>query len=441
MAPKLTVDYGALVKDDRVHGSVYLDPRIFEDEIETIFHRGWVYVGHTGEIPEPGDYRLKKIGRAPVIMVRDDRGQVRLLLNRCRHRAATVCQVECGNAKTFRCAYHGWTYRNSGELAAVTYQDGYGAGFRKEELGLTSVPRVGIYRGFVFGSLSPSGIPLEQHLGRATEQLDLFVELSPEGELDVRSGVNKYSYPANWKLQIENAIDGYHPNFVHQSYLEVIQKRTRIKLDTFNGDSVAETRDLGNGHVMLDYRPYNRAKGGAMRTVLPTIPGASQDYLDAMVGRYGKERTQEIMTAGGTHLLVFPNLILIGVQIRVVQPVSVGSTEICLYPTLLKGVAQQVNLARLRGHEGFYGPAGGGAPDDLEMFARVQAGLQAQVDPWLIFTRGLHRQHRDPDGSIVGQVTDEVPQRGIWSHWKSVMTGEPAGQSREARLTRLAVAD
>ncbi len=441
MPSKIGIDYDALVEDERVHGSVYLDPQIFDDEIEKIFHQGWVYVGHTGEIPEAGDYRLKKIGRAPVIMVRDDRGRVRLFLNRCRHRAATVCQVEQGNAKVFRCAYHGWTYRNTGELAAVTYQDGYGAGFRKEELGLTAVPRMGVYRGFVFGSLCPTGISLEQHLGRATEQLDLFVELSPEGELEVRSGVNKYSYPANWKLQIENAIDGYHPNFVHQSYLDVVQKRTRFKLDTFNGDSVAETRDLGNGHVMLDYRPYNKSRAGAMRTVLPTIPGASQGYLDAMISRYGKERTDEITTAGGTHLLVFPNLILIGVQIRVVQPLSVGHTEVFLYPTLLKGVSQEVNLARLRGHEGFYGPAGGGAPDDLEMFARVQEGLQAQVDPWLLFSRGLHRQRRDADGSIAGQITDEVPQRGIWSQWKSVMTGRPAGQSRELHLARTAVAD
>jgi hypothetical protein len=206
------------------------------------------------------------------------------------------------------------------------------------------------------------------------------------------------------------------------------------------GDSIAETRNLGNGHVMLDYRPFNKSQSG-MRTVLPTIPGAKQDYFDAMIGRYGKERTEEIMIAGGTHLLVFPNLILIGVQIRVVQPLAVNSTEVTLYPTLLKGVAQSVNLARLRGHEGFYGPAGGGAPDDLEMFARVQDGLQAQVDPWLLFARGMNRERVEADGSIVGQITDEVPQRGIWSHWKSVMTGVPAEQSSGLRLARAAVGD
>jgi phenylpropionate dioxygenase-like ring-hydroxylating dioxygenase large terminal subunit len=438
MQPQRTIDYHALVKSDRVHGSLYLDPEIFKDEIEKIFNRGWVYVGHSGEIPGAGDFRLRKIGRAPVIMVRDDRGEVRLLLNRCRHRAAAVCQTERGNAKFFRCAYHGWTYRNDGSLSGVTYPDGYGDSLRKEDLGLTPVPRSGNYRGFIFGSLSPSGISLEQHLGRATEQLDLFIDLSPQGELDVRAGVNKYSYPANWKFQIENGIDGYHPNFVHQSYFDGIQKRTGRKLDTFQGNSEGETRDLGGGHVMLDYRRYNRARrsGQKVHTVLPTIPGAGKDYLDAMVKRYGEKRTEEILIAGGTHLLVFPNLILIGAHIRVIQPVTVDYTEVYLYPTLLKGVAPAVNTARLRAHEGFYGPAGGGAPDDIEMFARIREGLEAKVDPWLLFSRGLHRERRDADGSLVGQMTDEVPQRGIWSHWKKLMTEDYAA----SKLDRIAAA-
>jgi phenylpropionate dioxygenase-like ring-hydroxylating dioxygenase large terminal subunit len=435
-----SIDYEALISDDKVHGRVYLDPDIFEDEIATIFHRGWVYVGHTGESPGPGDYRLRKIGRAPVIMVRDDDGEVRLLLNRCRHRAATVCQVAQGNAKFFRCAYHGWTYRNNGELSAVTYQDGYGGTLRREEMGLTNVPRMGTYRGFVFGSLAPDGISLDEHLGAAKGQIDLFVDLSPEGELDVRSGVNKYSYNGNWKLQIENAIDGYHPNLVHQSTFEVIQKRIKTSMDVFNGNSIGETRDLGNGHVMLDFRRYNRAAARGPR-VLPTISGRGQEYLDAMIRRYGAERAGEVINAGGTHLLVFPNLILIGVQIRVVLPVSTEYTEVYLYPTLLKGVPPAMNVARLRGHDGFYGPAGGIAPDDIEMFARVQEGLHAEVDPWLLFSRGLHRERHDADGSIVGQMTDEVPQRGIWTHWKKVMMGETELPHRQPDLRRVAAAD
>jgi phenylpropionate dioxygenase-like ring-hydroxylating dioxygenase large terminal subunit len=417
------IDYSALVKEDRVHGSVYTDLNIFEEELDKIFYRGWVYVGHASEIPQPGDFRVTTIGRQSVIMVRDDDGQVQLLMNRCAHRANAVCQVERGNTKKFRCAYHGWTYRNNGDLLGVTYQDRYGAWFRKEDFGLRKAPRMAMYRGFVFGSLSPVGVTLDEHLGQPVkEQLDLFIDLSPEGELDVTAGVHKYGYRANWKFQIENSMDGYHPNFVHQTFFANIQRRSGAKLtDLFNSNSNSYARDLGNGHVMLDYRPYNRANQRRMQEVLPTRPGG-QAYLDAMINRHGQERAEEILTAGGTHILVFPNLVLIGVHIRVIRPVTIDQTEVFLYPTLLKGVPAEVNAARLRGHESFYGPAGGGATDDLEMFERNQIGLSAQVDPWLVLGRGLHQERQDVDGTLVGQITDELTQRGIWRQWKKVMT-------------------
>jgi len=417
------IDYDALVKEDRVHGRAYTDPDIFAEEMDKIFHRGWVYVGHADEIPRPGDFRVTTIGRQSVIMVRNESGQVQLLMNRCRHRANAVCQVERGNAKMFRCAYHGWTYRNNGDLVGVSDQDRYDESFRKEDYGLLKVPRTEMYRGFIFGSLSPVGVTLDEHLSRPVkEQLDLFIDLSPEGELDVTAGVHKYGYRANWKFQIENGMDGYHPNFVHQTFFTNMQRRTGLKLtDLFTSSSVGQTRDLGNGHVMLDFRPYNRATNRRMQAVLPTRPGG-QAYLEALVNRYGKERAEEILTAGGTHMLVFPNLILIGVQIRVIRPVKIDETEVFLYPTLLKGVPPEVNAARLRGHEAFYGPAGGGATDDLEMFERNQIGLSVRVDPWLLLGRGLHQEYRDVDGTLVGQITDELTLRGIWRQWKHVMS-------------------
>ena len=99
MASNEPINYSDLVREDRVHSRVYTDQQIFEDEMERVFHRGWVFVGHASEIPEPGDYRLALVGRYPIIMVRGDDGEVRLLSNRCRHRANTVCQIERGNAR------------------------------------------------------------------------------------------------------------------------------------------------------------------------------------------------------------------------------------------------------------------------------------------------------------------------------------------------------
>ena len=417
------INYDALVKDDRVHGRVYTDPAIFDEEMDKIFSRGWVYVGHASEIPRPGDFRCTDIGRQSVIMVRDDDGEVRLLMNRCTHRANAVCQVERGNTRMFRCAYHGWTFRNNGELASVTYQDRYDADFRKEDRGLREVPRVGIYRGFVFGSMSAVGITLDEHLGeRVKEQLDLFIDLSPEGELDVTAGVHKYGYRANWKFQVENSMDGYHGNFVHQSFFENVRRRSGVNLtDMMTSQSLAQTRDLGNGHVMIDFRAYNKAYGGRLGAAMPTSE-SGKAYHDALVAKHGQARAEELLTARGTHLLVFPNLVLIGVQIRIIRPVQTDETEVFLYPTFLKGAPHELNVARLRGHEAFYGPAGGGATDDLEMFERNQMGLSARVDPWLVLSRGARQQRQDVDGTIVGQITDEVTQRGIWRQWKKLMS-------------------
>ncbi len=437
------INYRALVKSDRVHSRLYTDPQIFDEELERIFHRGWVFVGHRGEVPNPGDFRLKRIGLCPVIMVRDGAGKVNLLLNRCRHRGATVCNDERGNTRAFRCAYHGWTYKLDGSLAGVPYPEAYDEGFRREEFGLTHVPRVAEYRGFVFGSLSPAGITLEQHLGRAREQIDLFVGLSDADEVMVDCGAHKYDYRANWKLQVENAMDGYHAVTLHESFLGVLAERARAQhaaddyKGQFEGSRFAVTRDLGGGHVMLDYwnRLYDALNDDPIPEVEPTT-ARGRIHFDELTRRFGHLRAAHNLMQGMTHTLIFPNLILIGVQMRVVHPVRVDHSEVAVYPVRLDWLSDAVNATRLRGHEAFFGPAGFGGPDDVEVFERVQTGLAAdRLAPWLMLSRGMSRERRDADGTLIGERTDEVTQRGIWRQWMKVMTHE----DRPRRATRQSV--
>src|SRR5262249_7567826 len=147
----------ALVHDDRIHASLYTDPRIFAEEIERIFHRGWVFVGHASEVPRPGDFVTRRLGTEPVILARGTDGALSVLVNRCAHRGTMVCPAERGNARAFTCSYHGWTYDLSGALLGVPYPGGYGA-FDKSAHGLARAARVDAYRGFVFASLASSGI-------------------------------------------------------------------------------------------------------------------------------------------------------------------------------------------------------------------------------------------------------------------------------------------
>src|SRR5438477_12757976 len=90
-----------LVREDRVHRSVYTDSAIFDEEMVKIFGCTWVYLAHESEIPAPGDFKTGRVGTRPVIVTRDERGRLHAVLNRCRHRGATVCRVEGGSALSF----------------------------------------------------------------------------------------------------------------------------------------------------------------------------------------------------------------------------------------------------------------------------------------------------------------------------------------------------
>lgn len=417
------IDYDALVKPDAVHGDVYTDPAIFEDELKRIFYRGWVFIGHESEIPKPGDFKRAWIGLQPVIFARDKASKYHVMMNRCMHRAASICQEDWGNAGGFRCEYHGWFYRLDGALQALPYADAYGDDFDRSKYSLQRPPRVDAYRGLVFASLSPAGISLKEHLGApAMQQIDYFMDLSPEGELMVNSGATKLAYNANWKLQMENTIDGYHPNFTHQSYLKAVEKISGFKVDMFEGDASTQNRALGMGHTNIDYRHYMLNNVNVPKR-LAGMQSTSwgKKYYDDMVKAHGKQRAEELIIVGGTHMNIFPNSMVLAQQLRTVRPIAVDRSEVYLRPALLKGVPDELNTLRIRQHESFYSPQGGGIHDDVEMFNRVAEGLRCTQDPWLIFRRGLHREKVDVDGTIVGQGTDEVAQRAMWRHWKSVM--------------------
>jgi len=206
-----------LIEPGRVHRRVYADPNLFELEMERIFGRAWLFVGHASQVPEPGDFVTTELARQPVIMTRHRDGGVHVLFNRCSHRGAKVVNERRGHAARLTCLYHGWSYDTDGTLLGVPIPEGCAAGFRKEAFGLARVARIGEYRGFVFASLAARGTSFEDHIGPVKSNIDDLVDRAPDGALALDLGMHRYVYNGNWKLQVENVLDSYHVPFSHAS--------------------------------------------------------------------------------------------------------------------------------------------------------------------------------------------------------------------------------
>ena len=404
-----------MIRPDHVHGSIYTDPDIFQLELDRIWRSGWVYVGHTSEVPQPNDYVMKSIGPEPILMTRDREGRVHLLHNRCPHRGNRVCMTDKGQARSFTCPYHGWTFGNDGTLKGYPFPSGY-EGVDRKDLGLGRVARVGVYKGFVFGSLAAEGITLEEHLGPAQGAIDALCLNSPEGEVEITAGFLKHKVRANWKFLVENETDGYHPSFVHASIFQVAQSGIG---SLYSSDSTAVSRDFGRGHTENDLRPEFRKRGvpmGWFGTTADKLP----DYAQRMEAAYGKDEARRIMIDGTPHIMIWPNLFIAEIQIFVIQPLAVNETVQHVTALQFKG-APDFNRRLRQQTMGSVGPAGFLLADDAEMYERTQLGVQASNPEWLFLGRGRHRERRDDQGYLIGDATDETPSRGIWRHYRALM--------------------
>lgn len=166
------------IVDDRqnslfqVDREVFTSQEIFEEERRRIFSRTWLYVGHESELPKKNDFRTRDIGGRSVIFNRDRHGAIRVFLNTCLHRGASVCRHTSGNAKIFTCFYHGWAYRNSGELVNVPADEDY-ATSPTEVYGALHAPAIQSYRGFWFVNFSEDAEDFHAWLGTSTYLFDL----------------------------------------------------------------------------------------------------------------------------------------------------------------------------------------------------------------------------------------------------------------------------
>jgi phenylpropionate dioxygenase-like ring-hydroxylating dioxygenase large terminal subunit len=390
----------------RVHREIYTNPAIFDDELQRIFATTWVYLAHASEVPKAGDYRTTWIGRQPVIVTRDDEMQLHVLLNSCRHRGNALCREVSGNARRFRCSYHGWVYSNRGDLLHVSLPEGYPEQFNLS--GLIPVPRVSVYRGLIFGSLAKDGEDFDTYLGGAKSYVDLWADMSPMGKLKLKRP-HQFVFPGNWKLQVENSTDGYHARFLHESAFATMAKfGDRSRPQTTALQNIGMVSGFDGGHGVLE-KPQ-------MAALEPAIFG---DYVACLAEKYGKERADHIL--GGYNVMLFPNVCLMDSNIRVIQPLAVNETVVASYFTELEGVPDHVNRERLRDLQWRLGTAGLICTDDIELFSGVQTGLQARDMEWIVLSRSVDRETVHSTGQRVAAFDAEAPQRALYREWLKLM--------------------
>ncbi len=409
------IAWESLIRAEHVHGSLYTNEAIFQQEMEKIWYRSWVYVGHESEIAQPNDCILKTIGLQEIILLRDAEGQIHLLHNRCPHRGNRVCVQPRGNTRSFTSAYHAWNFSNTGELRSTPYPAGFEHAGRSA-LGLGRRARLAKHQGFIFGSLAAQGPTLAQHLGLAAEAIDQLCLNSPVGEIELMAGFLQHKVKSNWKFLVENGTDGYHPKIVHASIFDVADSAIGA---LYSESSTALTRAFGGGHSELDLRPQFRQLNQPLRWF-----GTSEERLPAyaaqMRAAYGDQKAREIMIDGVRHVMIFPNPFIAEIQLFVLQPLAVDETVQHVTALQFKG-APDLNRRMRQQTMGSVGPAGFLLADDAEMYERTQHGVQQRNPEWLYMGRGSQREGMDEQGVSVGNITDDLPSRALWRHYKTLM--------------------
>ncbi len=414
---------------------IFVDTDIYQQELERVFARTWLYVGHESQIPNPNDFFISRMGEESVILTRDRQGEIHVLLNTCRHRGMKVCRYDEGNTPVFSCPYHGWSYSTDGNLVSVPgeligvpqFATAYHGELEKEEWGLISVPKMANYHGSIWACWDKDAPDFLDYLGGMDAYLAPEFE-SREGEpggLEAIGGVQKWLMPCNWKFAAENFIgDFYHGISHHSAFLS---RGSNIALP----EQVFVSFPGGHG--------INGTAPELWKTDHPYVPpiyGGSdfvEDYLKrAYETRQKRQGGRGPASPGGEVSTIVPNMSTLRVfnlTIAVWHPVGPMMTEAWRWDFVDKNAPEEVKAYWRDNLLKWSGPTGLIEEDDMENWnyaSEASNGITARPRPYSYEMGQGHEKTSDalPGALLTYEPVTEQNQRGFYKRWAQLMDAD-----------------
>jgi anthranilate 1,2-dioxygenase large subunit len=416
----VTADIWPALDYSRVPYRLYHDAEVYAAEQARIF-RGptWNFLALDVEIPNPGDFRATYVGETPVVVNRDENGEIHAFVNRCAHRGALVRRELSGNAKNHTCIYHQWCYDLHGGLTAIPFRrgirgkGGMGPDFDMGQHGMRRL-KVGQVSGAIFGTLAEDGESLEEYLGPAVVgQLTRFFDKKVKV-----LGYNRQRIRGNWKIYAENARDNYHASLLHEFLL------------TFGLD-----RSTQIGGVKMDARhrhSFTWAEAGSDSDdiVRQAYGGANirNDYLalkEPALVRFYPEHGDRLNIAISS---VFPSAVFVQISnsmaVRQIRPRGLDEVEVYQMMLGYEDDPPEMTRHRLR-QANLVGPAGLVSMEDGEAVEITHKASGPDHERSTVIELGGGGEISDRDYRV-----HDVPLRGFWSYYAELLGIEPEGGVR-----------